>query len=224
MRPTGRVGTAFGVAVTLGLAALTTAGGQPATLLPHDVGLRIVIDTVFYEAEGRERRQWVRSMRAGAQRAGLRAPYFAYTRSQATWSYASSRSGGAGCAARLPIVELSIRYTMPRLVADSAIAEEDVLEWRRYVTSLWRHEEGHALRAYREASEMRDSLVRLRAPSCAAMNATVARVMGAVERKHRALQQAYDTRTRHGARQGAVLLMPGVTRFPLDTSYRDTEP
>jgi predicted secreted Zn-dependent protease len=199
------------------------ACGGPRSSLPSVPGVRAIVDTTFYDAEGRERRQWMTSMRASARRAGVGPPYVAYTRTQTRWSYASSRSGTGGCQPSLPAVEVSIRYIMPRLVADT-VEEEDMLEWRRYLTSLWRHEEGHGLRALREASEMRDSLTHVRTPSCGTLNATVTRAMDAVGRKYRRLQEGYDARTGHGARQGAVLLMPGVARLPVDTTYRDTLP
>jgi predicted secreted Zn-dependent protease len=203
--------------------ALALGCGPPRPSLPSVAGVRAIVDTTFYEAEGRARQQWMASMRASARRAGVSPPYIAYTRTQTRWSYASSRSSTGGCQPSLPAVEVSIRYIMPRLVADT-VEEEDLLEWRRYLTSLWRHEEGHGLRALREASEMRDSLNSLRTPGCATLNASVTRAMDAVGRKHRRLQESYDARTGHGARQGALLLMPGTARLAVDTTYRDTLP
>jgi predicted secreted Zn-dependent protease len=186
-------------------------------------GVRSVVDTTYYDAEGSDRRQWMSSMRANARRAGVSPPYVAYTRTQARWTYTSSRSSTGGCQTSLPAVEVNIRYIVPRLVADT-VDEEDMLEWRRYLVSLWRHEEGHGIRALREASEMRDSLSSVRTTSCAALNASVNRALDAVSRKYRRLQNEYDTRTGHGARQGAILLMPGAVRLAIDTTYRDTIP
>jgi predicted secreted Zn-dependent protease len=197
--------------------------GRSSTTLPSPPGVRAAVDTTYYETEGSTRRQWLASMHAAARAAGVRAPYLAHTAWQTRWSYAGSRLTTLGCEARLPSIDLTIHYTMPRLVSDSGVAPEDALEWRRHAMSLWRHEEGHALRALRAAAEMRDSLSRVRAPSCASLQPTIARAMDAVERKYRALQEAYDARTGHGARQGAVLALPGV-RLPVDTTYRDTVP
>ena len=203
---------------------LVSACGPPVTSLPSAPGVRAVVDTTFYEVEGVTRRQWLASMRPAAQRAGVPAPYLAHTEWQARWSYGTSRSTARGCEAQLPVIEVTIRYTMPRLGSDSGVAPDDVLEWRRHATSLWRHEEGHALRALRAATEMRDSLYRIRAPTCASLPSTVSRAMDAVVLKYRALQEAYDSRTIHGARQGAVLIPPGMTRLSVDTTYRDTIP
>ena len=105
---------------------------------------------------------------------------------------------------------------------DSAVAKKDLREWRRYIVSLWRHEEGHAIRAMRESAEVRDSLTR--APSCSLLGPSISRAQDAVRRKHRALQVRYDSLTRHGARQGALFILPGVTQVSVDTTYRDTMP
>jgi predicted secreted Zn-dependent protease len=218
-----RLGSATRTLVLACGAAASASCGPSRPSLPSVAGVRTLVDTTYYDVEGRERRQWMASMRAGARRAGVGSPYVAYTRTQSRWSYGSSRTGVGGCQPNLPAVEVGIRYIVPRLAADT-VAEEDMLEWRRYLTSLWRHEEGHGIRALREGSEMRDSLIRLRAPTCASLGASVARAMDAVNRKYGRLQSDYDLRTGHGARQGAVLLMPGVQRLPIDTTYRDTVP
>jgi predicted secreted Zn-dependent protease len=186
--------------------------------------VRAVVDTTFYDADGVTPRAWLVSMRAAALRAGVRPPYLANTSWQTRWSYATSRITARGCEPRQPVVEVTIRYTMPRLVSDSGVALEDMLEWRRHSISLWRHEEGHALRALRAATEMRDSLARFRTPTCAALQSSVARAMDAVVLKYRALQDAYDARTAHGSRQGALMIMSGAARLPVDTTYRDTLP
>jgi predicted secreted Zn-dependent protease len=204
--------------------AVAVACGPSTASLPSVAGVKATVDTSYYDAEGVTRRQWLASMRASAQRAGIRVPFLAHTSWQTRWSYATSRSTSMGCEARLPGVEVMIRYTMPRLVSDSGVAPEDVLEWRRHMTSLWRHEEGHAIRAMRAATEMRDSLAHFRAPSCGALQSAVSRTMDAIVQKYRGLQDAYDARSGHGARQGAILLLPGMARLTVDTTFRDTVP
>src|SRR5688572_12121566 len=109
---------------------------RPASVaLPSAPGLTTVVDTAFYDVSGRERRQWMSSMRAGARRAGVPGPFVAYTRSQTHWKYSTSRPGTGGCQPGAPSVEVRIRYIVPRLSADT-VEEEDLLEWRRYITSL----------------------------------------------------------------------------------------
>lgn len=206
-----------------GLAVFQGCSPSAATL-PAVVGVRTRVDTTYYEAEGRDRREWFVSMRAAARLAGIPAPYLAYTSSQTRWSYASARMTPRGCSPSVPLVEVTIRYTMPRVIGDSTVAEEEWREWRRYLVSLWRHEEGHAIRAMRESAEIRDSVTRARTPSCGSLSASVSRAHAAVRSKHRALQVRYDSVTRHGARQGALFILPGVTHVSVDTTYRDTIP
>ena len=74
------------------------------------------------------------------------------------------------------------------------------------------------------SAEVRDSLTRARAASCSVLGPSVSRAQDAVRRKHRALQVRYDSLTRHGARQGALFILPGVTQVSVDTTYRDTIP
>jgi predicted secreted Zn-dependent protease len=205
------------------LLGATACSRGPSALGPV-TGVRLRADTVFYDALGSTRREWLVSMRSAARRAGVAAPYLAHTEWQTRWSYASSRRSPLGCAPQAPLVEVTIRYIMPRLPADSAVAPDDMLEWQRHSVSLWRHEEGHAIRALRAAAEMRDSLTSVRAPSCDVLPGAASRAIAAVMAKYRALQADYDTRTAHGARQGAILLLPGVARLATDTTYRDTTP
>ncbi len=222
---TGRVPTRR-LSVLAAFVALGVAHGcsPSASTLPALVGVRSRVDTTYYEADGQNRREWLVSMRIAARSAGVPAPYLAYTSSQTRWSYASSRMTPRGCTPNVPLIELTIRYTMPRLVGDSTVTNEERQEWRRYLVSLWRHEEGHAVRAKREAAEVRDSLTHARAPSCGALGASVSRAQISVRDKHRALQVRYDSLSRHGARQGAMFILPGVTQVPVDTTYRDTIP
>ncbi len=222
---TGRVPTRRR-SVLAAFVALGVAHGcsSSTSTLPTVVGVRSRVDTTYYEADGQNRREWLVSMRIAARSAGVPAPYLAYTSSQTRWSYASSRMTPRGCTPSLPLIELTIRYTMPRLVGDSSVTEEEWREWRRYLGSLWRHEEGHAVRAMREAAEVRDSLTRARTPSCGALGASVSRAQIAVRSKHRALQVRYDSLSRHGARQGALFILPGVSHATVDTMYRDTIP
>jgi predicted secreted Zn-dependent protease len=206
-----------------GLALAAGCGPSPSAL-PSTPGVRATVDTIYYGTEGVTRAQWMASMRIGARRAGVPAPFLAHTAWQTRWTYGSSQLTARGCEARQPSVDLTISYTMPRLASDSGVAREDLAEWRRHLTSLWRHEEGHGLRAFRAAREMRDTLAHVRAPSCGALPMLLARSMDALLQKYRALQEGYDARTGHGSRQGAMLIPSGNVRLAADTTFRDTLP
>jgi predicted secreted Zn-dependent protease len=122
------------------------------------------------------------------------------------------------------VVSLTVRFVMPRLVADSAVSTEDRLEWLRFMHSLWSHEEGHALRGVRAAAEIRDSLNRIHTEACAQLSPAVSEAVRKVLAKYTTLQTSYDERTQHGARQGAMIIPVRGARLAVDTTYRDTVP
>lgn len=187
-------------------------------------GVRVTVDTTYYDVDGAEPRAWRLFMVGAAAAAGLTSPAVGATRSTTSWSYASTRTTPAGCELRQPAVALEIHYVVPRLRSESGIAPAALAEWRRYMTSLWRHEEGHALRNARGAAELREELRRVRAPRCETMEALVRAHATAVLAKFEALNQAYDVRTAHGARQGVILIPNAGIRLSIDTTFRDTMP
>ena len=193
-------------------------------MAPSVPGVRISVDTTFYDATGTTPREWLVSARRGAAAAGVRVPYLANTSWTAGWSYPSSRVTSFGCGAQNPQVGLRIRFSMPRLLADSAVSTEDRMEWLRFMHSLWAHEEGHALRGVHAAAEIRDSLQRIHAESCTALSPVLSAAAGRVIEKYTLLQARYDERTQHGARQGALIILVRGARLATDTTYRDTLP
>jgi predicted secreted Zn-dependent protease len=185
--------------------------------------LRVAVDTTYYKVLGRTRREWSESMTVAAREAGVKPPFRANARWSTRWWVGPLTVVPAGCVARAPVVELTVRYTMPHLVPSPETAPEDMREWRQHIAALWRHEEGHAVRGYRAAVEMRDSLMWVRAPTCAELRARLMPAVEAARLKYVALDSAYDVRSDHGARQGANLLSERERRS-LGTPYRDTVP
>jgi predicted secreted Zn-dependent protease len=196
-----------------------TGGGAASA---QDV--RVVVDTAYYQFEGRAPSEWEASRTAAALSAGLEPRVVATTRWQARWSPGPWILTPEGCAAGSPSVELIIHHTMPRLFAVNGASPDDVREWERYLEWLWGHEEGHRLRAYRAAVEMRDSLTSARAPTCAQLRPHLSSSVAAVKARYDMLQDAYDRRTRQSyLRRGNALYLPR-TKLPIDTAFRDTVP
>ena len=209
----------------LGLAGicLLFGCGAPSTV-PSVPGVRISIDTTFYDATGTSPREWLASARRNAVTVGVRPPYLAHTAWSTRWTYPSSRAASSGCGAQNPQVALSIRFSMPRLLADSAVSTEDRMEWLRFMHSLWTHEEGHALRGVHAAAELRDSLQRIHSESCTLLSPILSEAARRVVEKYTLLQARYDEQTQHGARQGAFIIPVRGARLAMDTPYRDTVP
>ena len=202
---------------------ILAACGGPYTR-PSVAGVNIAIDTTYYDATGNSPREWLASARRNAAGAGVRVPYLANTAWTTRWTYRSSRMTSIGCEVQFPAISLDIRFVMPRLVSDSAVSTEDRFEWLRFMHSLWAHEEGHAMRGVRAAAEIRDSLQRIHTESCAALSPTAAEAARKVLARFTALQAAYDERSQHGARQGAIIIPVRGARLALDTTFRDTVP
>ncbi|MEO8622152.1 MAG: DUF922 domain-containing protein [bacterium] len=200
------------------------ACGAPPSTAASPAGVRVAVDTTFYDASGTTPREWLVSARRSAAEAGVRVPFLATTGWSTRWTYASSRVTSIGCETRFPVVSLNIKFVMPRLVADSVVSTEDRLEWLRFMHSLWSHEQGHALRGVRAAAEIHDSLERLHTAACTQLSPALSEAVRKVLEKYTTLQAAYDTRTQHGARQGAMIIPVRGARLAVDTTFRDTVP
>jgi predicted secreted Zn-dependent protease len=183
--------------------------------------VRVVIDTTYYRFEGRAPSGWRQSEEVAALAAGLKPPVTAKTNLEAVWVPGPLLVTTTGCAAGAPDVEIRIRYTMPQLVPASGTSEDALREWRRYLESVWRHEDGHATRAIRAGVEIRDSLNWLRTPTCGQLRGRLQSAVNAVWAKYSALHAAYDGRTRDGYARGIWL---PHTKFLIDTTFRDTVP
>ena len=179
-------------------------------------------ETTYYPVEGADARAWRISMVLSAGRAGVNAPFAAQTTWRTQWSYASTRASAGGCEVVSPTVQLEVHYIMPQLAPDSAGSPEDRAEWHRYLAALWTHEKGHALRGVYAAGAVREELRHIRVGSCALFAVEARRVTDAAIAKYRALDKEYDERSRHGARQGATLVVDRRRPVPIDTSFVDT--
>ncbi|MEP7001433.1 MAG: DUF922 domain-containing protein [bacterium] len=213
----------FAALATTSFCLLLACGGPPSTAA-SPAGVRVSTDTTFYDASGTTPREWLASSRRSAAAAGVTIPFLATTGWSTRWTFASSRVTSIGCEAKLPTVSLSIKFVMPRLVADSVVSTEDRLEWLRFTHSLWSHEEGHAIRGVRAAAEIRDSLQRIHTSACTQLSPALSEAVRKVLEKYTTLQAAYDARTQHGARQGAMIIPVRGARLAIDTTYRDTVP
>lgn len=203
---------------------LACASARERSALPLPPGIRTRVDTTYYDVDGREPRAWLASMSAAARAAGVTGRYHAQTTWNTRWRYASSRRVGSTCEVVEPTVEAEIRFVMPRLRSDSALTPEASAEWRRYLTSLWRHEEGHARRGLLAAVEQERMLRRTVSTSCDLLTTNVRLLSDQILARYRAENAQYDEVTSHGARQGALLIVDPKRPLPMDTTYRDVLP
>lgn len=166
-------------------------------------GVQVATATRFYDVEGQD----ITAILASVRERGPRdhdGNWAASTAWTFRWWYEPVE--GAGCGVGAARVELELRYTYPRWLADPAAAWEVESAWSRYLERVELHERGHGEIAVAAASELARALEALQAhASCddlaAAADATARELLA----RHAQRQIAYDRATRHGASQGATL-------------------
>ena len=146
-------------------------------------------------------------LRAAMQRLGPKdplsgTPYAGYTRWRIAWSYRVERA--RACEPTSVRVVARIRITLPRWTGAAQADPSLAAEWRRFVTALRRHENGHAAIARAAARRIGSRLASLRAfRSCARLARAADGAAVRILNNARAAEVAYDERTRHGDTQGA---------------------
>lgn len=111
------------------------------------------------------------------------------------WSYRwNYTQGPRRCQAK---VFFSARVMLPRLRDESDVPAKVAARWRAYMARLEVHEAGHARIAYARMNDIRRAL---RAPRCATGNHVASAILDQVRRDN----AAYDDKTHHGMKQGAV--------------------
>jgi predicted secreted Zn-dependent protease len=200
----------------LSCASATTAASSLAAQT------RARIDTVFYAVPGTTPLEWRSFMNEHG-------PGLPTSRSAAIarWHvvphYRLAQSGHV-CRPTTGYVELTVTFVFPSLADTTDVSVDHLAEWRRFTRHLWRHEDGHVVRAYRAASELAHTIGELATPTCSDAARTIAASVRSVVAAYSERQREYDRRTRSGARQGANLPSADGLRFDEDTSFVDTLP
>lgn len=117
------------------------------------------------------------------------------------------------------IVTNNCEISLPNLRTESALTAAARGEWRRFLAAVETHEQGHVESYFPEAQRIAQALTGLSATGtgrneAAAQRAAAAALTAQISREYsrarleeiaNANARAYDSRTRHGASQGAVL-------------------
>lgn len=187
--------------VALVMAELTTLPGAACTgsappQLGPTYGVRVKVDTAWYDVAGSSFAEWIPSMRDGAMSSGVQPPYYSQTDWELQWAYSLPRRDRDECTVTLPIVSLSVRFVMPRLAAGTAPADSDAVAWKRFSEALWEHERGHGTLAMRAAIEGADTMRRFRTPTCAGISMQVDELMQSVMERWLDAERRYDERNK----------------------------
>lgn len=120
-----------------------------------------------------------------------------------SWWYQDRISAGE-CRFTAVEVQLELKYTYPRWRPPSPVSRALPGEWRRYLSALHTHENGHGAIAIAVSRQVLAGIRELAPrPSCQRLTAAADALGASGLERMNGLEQAYDARTNHGATQGA---------------------
>jgi predicted secreted Zn-dependent protease len=188
------------IAAALLLAAAACAPAERPAGPEPVVVRRPSAEYVFYDVTGDTPTALWESMRA--ERPGDLGTYFGRTEWNVTWR--ASWEGAGLCRVRTADVRLTMRIILPRWTPPPGASPELVTRWEAFLRALSEHEAGHADIAASAEREVRRALEAVTAPSCAMMESGTRLAAQRVLDDYRERNRQFDTRTRHGATEGAV--------------------
>lgn len=98
---------------------------------------------------------------------------------------------------------VKINHTMPRLT--TPLTSKLHSKWQKYYHALLEHEKGHRNIGMQAAIEVQRGLTSIAPqPSCSKLERKANTLGKTIIKKHIALERRYDTKTRHGAADGAI--------------------
>jgi predicted secreted Zn-dependent protease len=129
--------------------------------------------------------------------------YHAITTYAIVWSYDLTKNG-AVCSLRNVRVGLRVNQYLPSFVPSTANDLATTEAWQTYIASLQAHENGHTALDTQYAGRLVSSLLAT-SGACETIDSQAKTVAESVIAILDAANELYDTRTNHGATQGAVL-------------------
>ena len=184
-------------ALAIALPGAWSCSRGPGTIpLAPTYGVRVKVDTAWYDVAGSSVAEWLPSMRDGAMSSGVQPPYYSQTDWELRWAYSLPRRDRDACTLTLPLVSLQVRFVMPRLAAGITPADSDARAWARFTAALWEHERGHGTIAMRAAIDGADNLRHFRGLSCAGLSMQVDELMQSVMERWLDEERRYDERNK----------------------------
>lgn len=121
------------------------------------------------------------------------------------WSWRRVIGADGRCSFGRTQVTLREAFVMPRWASRAGAPADVQATWDTYLARLWVHERGHQTLSQKAANAVAFRLAHMGSQAtCARLDAAANRAASEIMRRQQVAQAAYDTRTDHGATQGAV--------------------
>lgn len=207
----GRIGSRFPYAIRMGvrmmggtefLAMLALVANAIETPVVEGVAVTQVVET--YPVTGITSRRLLDELNANArvdEADGSRT--YGVADVAVNWSYTYKTRAGAPCAIDTAQVKLDIKIRLPDWQPASAPPVTLGAQWQNFHDSLTRHELKHREFGVEAARQVRETLARLKAPTCDAVNAEADRRTALIMKRMSEINHAYDLETDHGRTEGA---------------------
>ena len=188
------------------LAAACASASRNPVLDKYPPGVSGHTTITYYDVEGRTYQEVRADMRRQGPRIDGRT-FFAEARSPMRWNWSIDRSGSTFCVLRNVTVSVNAQITLPRWKAPPDAEPSLVVEWRRFISALEKHEAGHKDIS---AKAGREIIRRLNGYSatCGLINARANEIARGIVERAAVEQREFDAATRHGINQGALFAAP----------------
>lgn len=180
-----------------------TSAGVPQTGTPALPGFEYIEHREYYDVDAVKLRALRRQLETRRQGSG--ADSVGRTTQHLETRYVLQTTPG-GCRMEGLVVRLEVTIHLPRWRPAGHRPDELAQRWDAMLAGLTRHEEGHRDNALWAAHGLHRRLLALEGHGdCLTMERAAQRERFKAEMRYRQRDEAYDSRTAHGTRQGSVL-------------------
>lgn len=189
-----------------------TTYGLPSeiSLANQTNGLNLVIDEAsYYQVYGNTSAQIQTQIQHCAPSIGTATSQSAMLAAQTgynlTWHYDLIADDTGSCTISNVKVGLRLNMVLPRWQPTASATSGLARAWQTYASNLAIHENGHESINQRYASQLLGNLQSMPTTDCGTISASIQTKVDVIVAALNASNDAYDARTNHGAKQGAIL-------------------
>jgi len=183
----------------------------------HGASCRLRIDESFeyYDIEGSNISELKQQMRQRGTKWNDGKVYAALTTWDIRYNYEITEKAGI-YSVKSVATDISVGFHLPNRIAVAATPELLAGQWDKYMQNLIEHEYGHKDISVKAAAEINQTLASLESfSSKEKLDNEAKRLVAAKFKRLKELHIAYDEETRHGIKQGAILVASGPVQASL---------